>query len=94
MSRMFYLVTYDIPDDRRRARLAKAMLDFGKRVQYSVFECLLSRDLYAEMLAIIERNIEDDQDSVRIYPLCAGCREQVVLLGGAPLSEDPEVIVL
>ncbi len=91
---MLYVVTYDIPDDRRRTRLSKVMLDFGKRVQYSVFECLLSKDLYAQMLAAIDRNIEHDQDSVRIYPLCANCREQVVLLGGAPLSEDPEVVII
>ncbi len=91
---MLYLVTYDVPDDRRRAGLAKALLDFGNRVQYSVFECLLDQRIYAEMLEVIDRHIDEDKDSVRIYPLCASCREQVVLLGGMPLSKDPEVIII
>lgn len=91
---MLYLVTYDIPDDRRRTRLAKVMLDFGNRVQYSVFECLLDNKLYENMVTVIERHIRDEEDSVRIYPLCANCRQQVVLMGGAPLNEDPEVIII
>jgi CRISPR-associated protein Cas2 len=38
---MLILVSYDVPDDRRRTRLAHALKDFGERVQYSVFECRL-----------------------------------------------------
>jgi CRISPR/Cas system-associated endoribonuclease Cas2 len=38
------VVSYDIPDDRRRLRLAHALKDFGVRVQYSVFECHLEPD--------------------------------------------------
>lgn len=37
--RQTYLVCYDISDDRRLARVAKAMRGFGDRIQYSVFEC-------------------------------------------------------
>jgi len=32
---MLILVTYDVPDDRRRTRLAHTLKDFGERVQYS-----------------------------------------------------------
>ncbi|MEW6376162.1 MAG: CRISPR-associated endonuclease Cas2, partial [Thermodesulfobacteriota bacterium] len=42
---MFYVVSYDIPDDQRRIKIAKILEDFGDRVQYSVFECLLEQDL-------------------------------------------------
>jgi CRISPR-associated protein Cas2 len=38
---MFYVVSYDIPEDRKRDRVSKTLLDFGARVQYSVFECIL-----------------------------------------------------
>jgi len=38
---MLIVVSYDIPDDRRRLQLSKALKDFGKRVQWSVFECHL-----------------------------------------------------
>lgn len=42
MSRRFYMVSYDISDDKRRTRIARALLDYGDRVQYSVFCCQLS----------------------------------------------------
>ncbi len=38
---MFCIVSYDLPDDGRRLKLSKILLDFGDRVQYSVFECIL-----------------------------------------------------
>ena len=42
----FVLVCYDIPDDRRRTKVMQTLLDFGRRVQYSVFECdLKAKDL-------------------------------------------------
>ena len=46
---MFYLVSYDIPDDKRKTKLAKTIKDFGDRVQYSVFECLLNKSLLDKM---------------------------------------------
>ncbi len=35
---MRFLISYDIPDDRRRTKLAHFLLDYGDRVHYSVFE--------------------------------------------------------
>ena len=43
---MFYVISYDIPDDRRRGQLAKVLKGFGTRVQYSVFEAHLNRTQY------------------------------------------------
>ncbi len=40
--RKTYLVCYDICDDKRRAKVCKTMRGFGRRVQYSVFECELN----------------------------------------------------
>src|ERR1700745_1054007 len=40
---MLYVVSYDIPDDRRRTRVHSALTGFGTWVQYSVFECFLDR---------------------------------------------------
>jgi CRISPR/Cas system-associated endoribonuclease Cas2 len=36
---MLYLISYDVSDDTRRRRVYEALKDFGRRVQYSVFEC-------------------------------------------------------
>jgi CRISPR-associated protein Cas2 len=41
--RRFFLVSYDVVDDRRRDRLYKFLAGWGDRVQYSVFCCQLNR---------------------------------------------------
>jgi len=43
---MLYVISYDIPDDERRLKVAKILLDFGRRVQYSVFEAHLAGALW------------------------------------------------
>ena len=46
---MFWIITYDIADDRRRHRVASELANFGERVQYSVFECHVSLDQVKEL---------------------------------------------
>ena len=50
---MLYVVCYDVSEDKTRDRLSERLLDFGVRIQESVFECLLDADLYDRMLASI-----------------------------------------
>lgn len=91
---MLILVTYDVPSDKRRAKLAHALEDFGKRVQLSVFECLLEEEQVVRMKRKIERLVETAEDSVRIYRLCGGCAPKVEVVGLGEVSEDPEVYIL
>lgn len=91
---MFYLVSYDIPDDRRRVRLANVLKDYGGRVQYSVFECLLSQELFAKMVNRIEAIIMETEDSVRIYGLCANCERVIRVIGTGEVSHDKDVYIL
>ena len=90
---MFYVVSYDIPDDRKRDRVSKTLLDFGARVQYSVFECILNGKLPEKMTAKLSRIISDE-DSVRIYALCAKCEGVAKVLGKGELSKDENVFIL
>ena len=39
---MYVVVSYDITCDRRRSKVARTLEDHGKRVQYSVFDCILN----------------------------------------------------
>lgn len=61
--RRFYLVSYDVVDDRRRNRVAKRLLDYGERVQYSVFCCQLNpRELHRLQEDLKgEMNCDEDQ---------------------------------
>lgn len=92
---MFYLVSYDITDDTRRNQIAKALKDFGDRVQYSVFECLLDERLYHRMISRLSQLIQPDEDSIRVYQVCQGCRQGIKILGqGQVTGEPPEVFVV
>ncbi|MFM7792448.1 MAG: CRISPR-associated endonuclease Cas2, partial [Microcystis panniformis] len=49
---MLVLIVYDIPDNKRRTKLSNFLEGYGKRVQFSVFECFLS---LAEMRELYEK---------------------------------------
>lgn len=92
---MLYLVAYDIADDTRRSRAAHALLDFGVRVQESVFECLIEDD--ARVKTLLERLrtvIAADEDSVRIVPVCASCTAKQVIIGRGEPTRDRDVYVV
>jgi CRISPR-associated protein Cas2 len=91
---MLILVSYDVPDDRRRTRLAHALLDFGVRVQYSVFECLLEPHQLDALRVRVLREIDTKKDSVRIYRFCLDCGAKAEIHGLGTLTEDPDVYVL
>ncbi|OKY74491.1 MAG: CRISPR-associated endonuclease Cas2 [Desulfobulbaceae bacterium DB1] len=91
---MLYLVSYDIPDDRRRTRLAKTLKDFGDRVQFSVFECLLDAAQSAKMRDRIQDIISEAEDSVRIYSLCGGCERAIAIIGQGEVTKNEDVYIL
>jgi len=69
---MLVLVSYDVStmDKRGRARLrrvAKTCLDFGQRVQNSVFECIVDPAQWAVLRQTLLDLYKDDEDSLRFY---------------------------
>lgn len=82
------LVCYDIPDDRRRKKVAKALAGLGRRVQYSVF--LVHRAGAAEIASTLSPLLRLSEDDVRIHPLCGACEPKTVLLGRAREATLPD----
>ncbi|MEE9319522.1 MAG: CRISPR-associated endonuclease Cas2 [Granulosicoccus sp.] len=72
---MLILVTYDVsstesPDGRRRLRrIAKVCLNYGQRVQKSVFECSVNTATYELLEEQLLAEIDEELDSLRIYRL-------------------------
>jgi CRISPR-associated protein Cas2 len=91
---VFYVISYDIPDDRRRNQLANALKGFGTRVQYSVFEAHLSRAQYEELKRTVSRIINPSEDSVRYYRLCGACAERIEVPAIGEVTPDPKTIVV
>jgi CRISPR-associated protein Cas2 len=91
---MFYLVSYDIPDTPRRTKIAKILDDFGDRVQYSVFECLLEQGLLEKMIDRLEKVVKMDEDSVRVYALCASCEKVIKVIGQGEVTKEEKYYIL
>lgn len=58
------LIAYDVPDDRRRARLAKLILSYGDRIQYSVFIVDAAPAKVRRIKDEVQELIDPDEDSV------------------------------
>lgn len=91
---MFYAISYDIPNDKRRLKVAKTLKDFGERVHLSVFEARLESDQLKRLKERIKKIIAPEEDSVRIYGLCATCSEKIEIIGYGKVTQDPDVIVI
>lgn len=91
---MMVLVTYDVSTSTaegaaRLRRIAKACQDYGQRVQYSVFECLVDPAQWTRLRHRLESIIDPETDSLRYYHLGANWRHRVEHVG-AKDAYDPE----
>jgi len=91
---MFYIVSYDIPDTPRRNRVAKVLEDFGDRVQYSVFECLLDQKLLERMIERLQKVLKEEEDSLRVYTLCSNCERVIKVIGLGEISKKEKYYIL
>lgn len=76
-----YVVSYDIPSDKRRNKVHRALTGFGEWVQYSVFECHLTKKEVLMMRTKLNNLLDAQEDRVRIYYLCGGCVGKVEAIG-------------
>lgn len=86
---LLYIVVYDIPCDKRRQRVSDLLTGYGQRVQYSVFECILSTAKYNELRSRLRKRIKSGEDSVRFYPLSSHTLGSIETWGGPPVLEPP-----
>lgn len=91
---MMVLVSYDVSTQdaagkRRLRRIAKLCQDWGQRVQFSVFECVVDPGQWTALRAALLREMNEDQDSLRFYFLGAKWRNRVEHVGSKQ-SYDPE----
>ncbi len=89
----YMVVSYDISDDRKRGKVANLLEDYGRRVQYSVFECRLKDKTLDEMVGKL-KPFGEGGDSIRIYQICGSCLKKVILLGRAEAPEEPKFFVV
>ena len=88
-----YIIAYDISSDKRRTKVHKTLSGFGHWTQYSLFECYLDEKEYLQLRQRLDKTISEDEDTVRFYALCQGCRNRVETIGSAKPSE-PELFLV
>jgi CRISPR-associated protein Cas2 len=79
-----YVISYDIADDDRRSDVADALLSYGRRLQYSVFECALGETAYTKLRIQLDGLIHHTEDQILFLdlgPLEGRAREAVTSLG-------------
>ena len=90
-----YVISYDIPDDKRRKKIADLLEGYGQRVQYSVFECQLNTEKYNDLRRRLRKIVKLEEDNVRFYPLSLHTLSQVESWGvGVPVIEPPGSIIV
>ncbi len=90
----FYLVCYDIVEDRRRNRVMKLLKGYGFHVQKSVFECYLSATQLERLSKRLSREVDVKTDSVRIYPMTLQSVRQVQIIGIGEVNQQADLVVL
>ena len=91
---MQYVVCYDIADDARRSRISAVLLDFGVRVQESVFVAHLGDALAARLRDRLLRVVDNERDRLHMFQLCAACEKKGWAVGDEPAATDPEFYVV
>jgi CRISPR-associated protein Cas2 len=92
---MRYVVCYDIADDRRREHVATIMLDFGRRIQESVFVADLDGELAEKMRNRLKQILDLTADRVHIFRLCLDCSAKAQSIGaGSDLPQDQDFYIL
>lgn len=95
---MLVLIAYDVETSTKEGRtrlreVAKLCVNFGQRVQNSVFECSIDPAQLAEIKHELEQIINKDLDNIRIYHIGKNWEGKIEILGKSE-SYNPDNGVL
>ncbi len=96
---MLVLITYDVNTEtsagkRRLRKVAKVCVNYGQRVQNSVFECVMDAALCCTVKHKLKQIIDPQKDSLRFYYLGNNYKTKVEHFGAKPSFDvqDPLIV--
>ena len=95
---MLILVKYDVNNEtaggkKRLRKVAKVCVNYGQRVQNSVFECMLDAAQYAVFKAALMELIDTEVDSLRFYQMGNNYKSKVEHFGCAPQWSQDDILL-
>ena len=95
---MLILITYDVNTETaagrtRLRKVAKQCVNYGQRVQNSVFECQMDAAKYRQVKAILEDLIDKEKGSLRFYNLGDKYKSKVEHIGAKPGFDVKETLI-
>ena len=95
---MLILITYDVNTETsagrsRLRKVAKQCVNYGQRVQNSVFECQVDAVKYREIKAVLEKIVDKETDSLRFYNLGDKYKNKVEHIGTKPSFDVTEPLI-
>ena len=96
---MLILITYDVDNttkdgEKRLRNVAKECVNYGQRVQNSVFECLLTDAQLVSLKAILSSIINDTTDSIRLYYLGSDWQRKIETLGKKTSFDPTDALII
>jgi len=91
---MKLLASYDIADDGRRERVVKILLDYGQRVQESVFWLEAEEEFLERMRERLAKAIDAKADSLWLVFVCEACVRKLETYGVQAVPVQPECYVV
>jgi CRISPR-associated protein Cas2 len=96
---MLVLVSYDVTTidkagQKRLRRVAKTCVNYGQRVQYSVFECMVDPAQWTMLRQKLIDEIDPEQDSLRFYFLGANWKRRVEHVGAKAAYDQEGPLVI
>ena len=76
--KLFCVIAYDVSDDKRRYRVVKVLEKYGVRVNYSVFECMLTESQDNKIQVDLKKKINEKEDTIIYYRICVNCFTKIV----------------
>lgn len=84
----FWIIAYDITDNRRRVRVDHILKNYAVRVQESVFEGWISHSSLRQLKRELHAEIDLTSDHIRLYTLCHWCEGAIKSQGKGRRAED------
>jgi len=96
---MLVLITYDVDTttkagEKRLRKVAKECVNYGQRVQNSVFECLITEAQLVGLKATLASIINDTTDSIRFYFLGSNWKRRIEKIGKETSYDPTDALII